>query len=41
MMVHANAHHMATAVEALVDAAQRIAKAGGGPITGARRVVAG
>jgi cell wall-associated NlpC family hydrolase len=39
MMVHANGHHMATAVEALVDAAQRIAKAGGGPITGARRVI--
>jgi cell wall-associated NlpC family hydrolase len=39
MMVHANAHHMATAVEALVDATQRIAKAGGGPVTGARRVI--
>jgi cell wall-associated NlpC family hydrolase len=38
MMVHANGHHMATAVEALVDASQRIAKAGGGPITGARRL---
>jgi cell wall-associated NlpC family hydrolase len=39
MMVHANGHHMATAVEALVDASQRIAKAGGGPITSARRLV--
>jgi cell wall-associated NlpC family hydrolase len=38
MMVHANGHHMATAVEALVDASQRIAKSGGGPVTGARRL---
>jgi cell wall-associated NlpC family hydrolase len=38
LMVHANGHHMATAVEALVDASQRIAKSGGGPITGARRL---
>jgi cell wall-associated NlpC family hydrolase len=39
MMVHANGHHMATAVEALADATQRIAKSGGGPVTGARRIV--
>jgi cell wall-associated NlpC family hydrolase len=38
MMVHANGHHMATVVEALVDATQRIAKAGGGPVTGTRRL---
>jgi cell wall-associated NlpC family hydrolase len=30
MMVHANAHHMAVVAEPLADAAQRIAKSGGG-----------
>jgi cell wall-associated NlpC family hydrolase len=38
MMVHANGHHMATAVEAYVDAAQRIAKSGGGAVVGIRRL---
>jgi cell wall-associated NlpC family hydrolase len=36
-LVHANAHHMAVAVEPLAVAAARIAAAGGGPVTARRR----
>ena len=39
MMVHANAHHMMVAVEPLPEAANRIAKTGGG-ITCVKRLVA-
>ncbi len=39
MMVHANAHHMMVAVEPLPEAANRIAKTGGG-ITSVKRLVA-
>lgn len=37
-LLHANAHHMATAAEPLADAVARIRKAGGGEPTGFRRV---
>jgi hypothetical protein len=36
-MLHANAHHMAVAIEPLARAAQRIEKNGGGPVTSRRR----
>jgi len=36
-MLHANAHHMAVAVEPLARAIARIEAAGGGPVTGWRR----
>ena len=38
MLLHANAHHMAVAVEPLTFAAERIAKAGGGRVVAIRRV---
>ena len=38
LLLHANAHHMAVAVEPLVTAAERIAKAGGGPVAAIRRI---
>ena len=38
LLLHANAHHMAVAVEPLVSAAGRIGKAGGGPITAIKRL---
>ncbi|MGE0854454.1 MAG: NlpC/P60 family protein [Hyphomicrobiaceae bacterium] len=38
MMVHANAHHMAVALETLPEATERIARAGGGPIVAIKRV---
>lgn len=38
MLLHANAHHMAVAVEPLTFAADRIAKAGGGRVTVLRRI---
>lgn len=37
-LIHANAHHMAVAIEPLARALARIAAAGGGPITGRRRL---
>ena len=37
VMVHANAHHMAVSAEPLPEAASRIAKAGGGPVTAIKR----
>ena len=37
MLLHANAHHMAVAAEPLAYAAERIAKAGGGPVTAIKR----
>jgi len=37
-LLHANAYHMAVASEPLATAASRIAAAGGGPITGRRRL---
>ena len=39
LLIHANAHHMAVAVEPLVNAAERISKAGGGPIAAIKRLV--
>jgi cell wall-associated NlpC family hydrolase len=36
-ILHANAHHMAVAVEPLAEAVARVAAAGGGPVTGWRR----
>jgi cell wall-associated NlpC family hydrolase len=36
-ILHANAHHMAVAVEPLAEAIARIEAAGGGPVTGWRR----
>lgn len=39
LMIHANAHHMATVFEPLEDAAARIDAAGDGPITARRRPV--
>jgi cell wall-associated NlpC family hydrolase len=36
-LLHANAHHMAVALEPLAPAAARIAAAGGGPVTARRR----
>ena len=36
-MVHANAHHMAVAIEPLAEAIQRIAGTGGGEPTAYRR----
>jgi cell wall-associated NlpC family hydrolase len=36
-ILHANAHHMAVAIEPLDEAVARIAAAGGGPVTGWRR----
>lgn len=39
LMIHANAHHMATVFEPLEDAAARIEAAGDGPITARRRPV--
>jgi hypothetical protein len=36
-MVHANAHHMAVAIEPLAEAIQRISEAGGGDPTAFRR----
>ncbi|MEQ1653886.1 MAG: NlpC/P60 family protein [Hyphomicrobium sp.] len=38
MMVHANAHHMMVAAEPLPEAARRIEKSGGGPITAVKRL---
>ena len=38
MMVHANAHHMAVAIEPLPEAANRIAKQGA-QMVGAKRIV--
>lgn len=38
MVLHANAHHMAVAVEPLTFAAERIAKAGGGRVVAIRRI---
>jgi len=40
-LVHANAHHMAVAVEPFGPAVARILAAGGGPVTGRRRIVPG
>lgn len=40
MMLHANAFHMAVAYEPLDEAIDRIASAGGGPVTSLRRVAA-
>jgi cell wall-associated NlpC family hydrolase len=37
-LLHANAHHMAVAIEPLAEATQRIAGAGGGEPTGHRRI---
>jgi cell wall-associated NlpC family hydrolase len=37
-LIHANAHHMAVAIEPLADAANRIAARGGGDPTGYRRI---
>jgi len=37
-LVHANAHHMAVAVEPLREAVARIAAGGGGPVTARRRL---
>lgn len=37
MIVHANGHHMSTVVEPAIDAAIRIKKHNGGPVTGIRR----
>src|SRR5690606_30525382 len=37
-LVHANAHHMAVTVEALAPTVARILAAGGGPVTGRRRI---
>jgi cell wall-associated NlpC family hydrolase len=36
-ILHANAHHMAVAVEPLAEAVARVEAAGGGPVTGWRR----
>lgn len=36
-LIHANAHHMQVAEEPLAEAAERIEKTGGGPVTGLRR----
>lgn len=36
-LIHANGHHMAVVAEALRDAAERIAAAGGGPVIALRR----
>ena len=36
-ILHANAHHMAVAVEPLAEAVARIEAVGGGPVTGWRR----
>ena len=41
MLLHANAHHMATSYEPLADASARIEAAGDGPITSRRRVTLG
>ena len=38
MLLHANAHHMAVAVEPLTFAAERIAKAGGGRVVAVKRI---
>lgn len=37
-LIHANAHHMAVAIEPLAPAIARIAGAGGGPVTARRRL---
>jgi cell wall-associated NlpC family hydrolase len=37
-ILHANAHHMAVAIEPLAEAIARVEAAGGGPVTGWRRV---
>ena len=39
LMIHANAHHMATVFEPLEDATARIEAAGDGPVTARRRPV--
>jgi cell wall-associated NlpC family hydrolase len=36
-ILHANAHHMAVAIEPLAQAVARVEAAGGGPVTGWRR----
>jgi cell wall-associated NlpC family hydrolase len=41
LLVHANAHHMAVVREPLAEAEARIAEAGGGPVTGRRRLCPG
>jgi hypothetical protein len=41
LLVHANAHHMAVVREPLAEAEARIAEAGGGPVTGRRRLAPG
>ncbi len=38
LLIHANAHHMAVAVEPVVHAVERIAKTGGGPIAAIKRI---
>jgi cell wall-associated NlpC family hydrolase len=38
-LIHANAHHMAVAVEEIGTASNRIAQAGGGPVTARRRLL--
>lgn len=40
-LLHANAHHMAVAREPFATAVDRIAAAGGGPVTGRRRLAEG
>jgi hypothetical protein len=37
-LLHANAHHMAVAVEPLAEAVARIERSGGGPVTARRRL---
>jgi len=36
-ILHANAHHMAVAIEPLAEAVARVEAGGGGPVTGWRR----
>ncbi len=38
-ILHANAHHMAVAIEGLKDAIARIAAEGGGPVTARKRLI--
>ncbi len=41
LLVHANAHHMAVSREPLAEVEARVAQAGGGPVTGRRRLSSG
>jgi cell wall-associated NlpC family hydrolase len=41
LLVHANAHHMAVVREPLAEVEARVAQAGGGPVTGRRRLGSG